>query len=46
MNQIEEQQIKNLNSELMNPMDYKLNRKMIGNLTNLVVLPRDKRKQF
>lgn len=46
MNQMEEQQIKNLNEDLMNAMDYKLNRKMIGNLTNLVVLPKDKRKPF
>lgn len=45
MNQMEEQQIKNLNEDLMNPMDYKLNRK-IGNLTKLVVLPKDKRKPF
>jgi len=46
MNQMEEQQIKNLNEDLMNPMDYKLNRKMIGNLSKLVVLPKDKRKPF
>ena len=44
--QMEERQLQNLNEEIMNKTDYKMNRRIIQVLGEPVLAPKDKRKPF
>ena len=46
MKQMEERHVQNLNDDLMNRIDFKLNRKIINNLENPMCLPKNQRKPF
>ena len=46
MKQMEERHVLNMNEDLMNRIDFKLNRKIINNLENPMCLPKNQRKPF